>query len=353
MLLPDAAKASGTAVVVIPGGGHRELQYDPEGIFVARALAERGIAAFVLKYRLAREPNSTYTIQGHAVPDAQRAIRTVRANAAKWHLDPDKIGAVGFSAGGELVNEASLHFDAGKADAEDEIERASSKPNFQGLIYPGGSSRILPTADSPPAFLACGYNDRPDISEGLAQVYLRFKAVKVPCELHIYSGTGHAFAYRPASTSPANGWLARFAEWLEASKLLAPKAPTPIRVEQAAFGKTEDGSEVKLVTLRNWGGMSAQILTYGGIIKELQAPDRDGKFTNVVLTAESLEKYQHGFGGAAAIIGRVANRIRGAQFELDGMTFKLPANDGKNTIHGGAQGLCSVGLCGRRRPGKR
>ncbi len=188
--LPDAASLR-TAVVVIPGGGHRELQYDPEGIFV-QALADRGIAAFVLKYRLAREPISAYTIRGHAVPDAQQAIRTVRANAVKWHIDPDKIGAVGFSAGGELVNEASLHFDAGKADAEDEIERASSKPNFQGLIYPGEfRAEYCRPADSPPAFLACGYNDRPDISEELAQAYLRFKAVKVPCELHIYSGTGH------------------------------------------------------------------------------------------------------------------------------------------------------------------
>jgi endo-1,4-beta-xylanase len=221
--LPEAAKASGTAVIVIPGGGHRELQYDPEGIFVARALADHGIAAFVLKYRLARETNSTYTVQEHAVADTQRAIRTVRAYAAKWNIDPDKIGAVGFSAGGELINVASLTFDEGKAGAEDEIERVSSKPNFQALIYPGGSSRVLPTTNSPPAFLACGYNDRPDISEGLAQVYLRFKAVKVPCELHIYSGAGHAFAYRPSSTAPANGWLMRFEEWLEASKLLTRK----------------------------------------------------------------------------------------------------------------------------------
>ena len=210
-------------MIVIPGGGHRELQYDPEGIFVARALVEHGIAAFVLKYRLARETNSTYKVQELAMADAQRAIRTVRANAAKWNIDPDKIGAVGFSAGGELVNMASLDFDAGKPDAEDEIERASSKPNFQGLIYPGGSGRVLPTTNSPPAFLACGINDRSDISEGLAQVYLRFKVVKVPCELHIYSGTGHAFGYHASSTTPANGWLTRFEEWLESSKLLTRK----------------------------------------------------------------------------------------------------------------------------------
>ena len=111
------------------------------------------------------------------------------------------------------------------------------------------------------------------------------------------------------------------------------------RVEQADFGKTEDGSAVKLITLRNAKGMSAQIVTYGAIIKELQAPDRDGNFTNVVLTTDSLEKYQKGFGGAAAIIGRVANRIGGAQFDLDGATYKLAANEKTNSIHGGRKGF--------------
>ena len=110
------------------------------------------------------------------------------------------------------------------------------------------------------------------------------------------------------------------------------------RFEQADFGKAQDGSEVKLITLRNSKGMSAQIITYGAIIKELQAPDRNGDFANVVLTTDSLEKFQH-FNGSAAIIGRVINRIGGAQFELDGTTYRLPANDGKNTIHGGRKGF--------------
>ena len=115
-------------------------------------------------------------------------------------------------------------------------------------------------------------------------------------------------------------------------------AQTLKRVEQADFGKTPDGSEVKLITLRNSKGMSAQIISYGAIIKELRAPDRNGNFTNVLLTTDSLQKYQR-FGGAAAVIGRVVNRIGGAQFELDGTTYKLPANDRKNTIHGGRKGF--------------
>lgn len=111
------------------------------------------------------------------------------------------------------------------------------------------------------------------------------------------------------------------------------------RIEQADFGKTQEGSEVKVITLRNSKGMSAQIITYGAIIKELQAPDRIGNFTNIVLTTDSLQSFQRGFNGAAAIIGRVANRIGGAQFELDGTTYKLAANSGKNAIHGGRKGF--------------
>lgn len=111
------------------------------------------------------------------------------------------------------------------------------------------------------------------------------------------------------------------------------------RIEETSFGTAKDGGEVKLVTLRNTKGMSAQIISYGAIIKELQAADRDGNFANVVLTTDSLERFQKGFNGAAAVIGRVANRIAGAQFELDGTTYKLPANERKNTIHGGRKGF--------------
>jgi len=219
----EKAGAAATAVIVIPGGGHRVLAYDHEGDFVAKALAEHGIAAFVLKYRLARETNSTYTIMDHAVPDTQRAIRTIRAHAKEWHVDPDHLGVMGFSAGGELANLSSLHFDEGNASAPESIDRQSSKPNFQALIYPGQSGQIQPTSNSPPAFLACGFKDRPDISEGLADVYLRFKKVNVPCELHIYSGAGHGFGYRPGRNEPSNAWLTRFEEWLANSNLLPKK----------------------------------------------------------------------------------------------------------------------------------
>ena len=113
------------------------------------------------------------------------------------------------------------------------------------------------------------------------------------------------------------------------------------RIEQADFGKTQDGSEVKWITLRNAKGMSAEIISYGAIIKALHAPDRNGSFTNILLTTDSLQNFQR-FGGPAAVIGRVANRIGGAQFELDGKTYTLAANSGKNSIHGGRKGFSQV-----------
>ncbi len=109
--------------------------------------------------------------------------------------------------------------------------------------------------------------------------------------------------------------------------------------EQAEFGIARDGLPVKRITLRNATGMSARIISYGAIIQELQAPDRSGNFTNVLLTTDTLERFESGFSGAAAVIGRVVNRIAGAQFELDGKTFQLPANDKGNTIHGGRKGF--------------
>ena len=193
---------------------------DHEGYNVAPWLAERGIAAIILKYRLAREEGSTYSIEGHSLADAQRAIRLVRSRANEWHIDPARIGIMGFSAGGEVAALASRKFDEGSPAAPDPIDRVGSKPAFQALIYPGNSKSIAPDKDSPPAFLACGFDDRPDISEGLANVYLAFKRAGVPAELHIYSHTGHGFGFRPNNLSPAGAWLTRFQEWMAQSGFL-------------------------------------------------------------------------------------------------------------------------------------
>jgi endo-1,4-beta-xylanase len=121
---------------------------------------------------------------------------------------------MGFSAGGELAAAVSMRYDPGIENSADPIEHQSSKPDFQALIYPGTSYKVIPNKDSPPVFLACAYNDRQDISEGLAELYLRFKKARVPAELHIYSTGGHGFGYRASNQHPVGSWLARFREWM-------------------------------------------------------------------------------------------------------------------------------------------
>jgi endo-1,4-beta-xylanase len=212
--LPPKEQATGAAVVICPGGGHRELWMDHEGYNIARWLAAHGVAGIILKYRLAREEGSTYQVETHALADAQRAMRLVRSHGAEWGIDPARVGIMGFSAGGEIAALTGMRFDAGVAGAADPVDRQGCRPAFQALIYPGNSKSIAPAKDSPPAFLVCGYDDRPDISEGLAQVYLRFKQAGVPAELHIFTGTGHGFGLRTRNAFPAGAWPERFREWL-------------------------------------------------------------------------------------------------------------------------------------------
>jgi endo-1,4-beta-xylanase len=212
--LPPAGRATGAAVVICPGGGHRELWMDHEGYNVARWLAAHGIASFVLKYRLAREEGSSYQVATHSLADLQRSIQLVRSRAAEWGVDPARVGTIGFSAGGEVAALAGMHVIAAKTGATDALERQDSKPAFQALIYPGNTDSIAPTKDSPPAFLVCGYGDRAEVAEGLARVYLKFKQVGVPAELHIYSGAGHGFGIRESNHTPSATWPDRFKEWL-------------------------------------------------------------------------------------------------------------------------------------------
>ncbi len=215
--VPSPDKANGTAILVIPGGGHRMLAITHEGYNVAEWLRDRGIAAFVLKHRLAREAESTYKIDVESFADAQRAMRLIRRRAKEWNIDAGRVGAMGFSAGGELVSMLAIRSDGGHAAAADPIDRESSRPDFQALIYPGRSGDIQPTKESPPVFLAASYTDRPDISEGLAEAYLRFKRAGVVAELHIYSTGGHGFGLRASNKRPVGNWIVRFEEWMRES----------------------------------------------------------------------------------------------------------------------------------------
>ena len=227
--LPSKETATGCAIIVAPGGGHARLAIEHEGYNVGQWCADHGIAAFVLKYRLAKDdgtPAGTpqpYTIDRDALADAQRALRLVRSRATEWSINPAAVGIIGFSAGGEVAGQAAIRPAAGDTNAADPIDRLDARPDFQGLIYPGQSQRIVPEKGAPPAFLAAGVNDRPDISEGLASVYLLFKKAAVPVELHIYAGAGHGFGLRSANKSPAGAWPDRLREWLIDRKFIAAK----------------------------------------------------------------------------------------------------------------------------------
>jgi endo-1,4-beta-xylanase len=212
--LPMKDKNTGAAIIIAPGGGHRELWIDHEGYNEAQWFRERGVAAFVLKYRLSKEDSSTYTIDDNELADMQRAIRLVKSKAATWGIDTARIGVMGFSAGGEVAALSAMRFDNGKPADADIIERQSSHPAFQALIYPGNSSRFTVSKNSPPVFIACGYNDRPDISKGMAELYLKYKEAGVPAELHIYATAGHGFGMRSTNKGAVAGWYVRLAEWL-------------------------------------------------------------------------------------------------------------------------------------------
>jgi acetyl esterase/lipase len=221
--LPDKRGATGTAIVVVPGGAHRELWMDHEGYNVARYLRDHGIAAFILKYRLARDSGSTYTIEGQSVPDLQRAIRLVRSNAAAWGVDTARIGVMGFSAGGEVAGRAAAGWDDGIATAADPIDRQSSRPAFQALIYPAWLDSLAVTKRSPPLFIAAGNDDKLTPPRGMTALYLKHKDAGVPAELHIYASAQHGFGIRPTNHSPSAGWPDRLVEWLTDMKMLPAK----------------------------------------------------------------------------------------------------------------------------------
>jgi acetyl esterase/lipase len=205
--LPPKEKSTGAAVIVCPGGGWKVLMIDYEGYDVARYLSSKGIAAFVLKYRLIGG-GSDYKVDVHALADTQRAVQLVRSRAPEWHIDTARVGMVGFSAGGGNVIMASERFKVGQPDALDPIERQNSRPNFQGLIYAAPKEASI-SKDTPPAFLAVAADDR--LAEGSMAHYQALRKAGVPAELHIYERGGHGFL----QPGPAQTWNARFVDWMD------------------------------------------------------------------------------------------------------------------------------------------
>src|SRR5688572_11354936 len=189
---PPAGKASGAAVIVAAGGGHRELVFDPEGVEPAQYLASLGVTAFALKYRLFREPGSKYTIANTA-EDIRRAMRTVRARAGEWGIDPQRIGVMGWSAGGEVAALVAYPPVEGDSTSKDPIERVSARPDFQILIYPGplGIPEKIPR-DAPPLFLS-GAADDECVANVLFDLARKYHDAGASIETHIYAQGKHAF----------------------------------------------------------------------------------------------------------------------------------------------------------------
>ena len=211
------AIATGTAVVICPGGGHRTLVFNAEGTDAAKFLNSLGINAFVLKYRLFREENTKYTME-NAKQDVFRAMRLVRSLANEYKIDTTRIGIMGFSAGGELAGWLSYHYDENHGIKNDVIDGLSARPSFQILIYPG--PLVVPDSVSitaPPAFLLAANNDA-CCSQPVITLLQMHRKAKVPVEVHLYEQGDHGFNMGKRSLlSSIHSWPQRLAEWLNDS----------------------------------------------------------------------------------------------------------------------------------------
>ncbi len=237
IFLPAKEKAAGSAVVIFPGGGYRMVAIDHEGYQVARWLNELGIAAFVVDYR---HRGRGY---GHPAPiqDAQRAIRTVRSRSAEFGIEPNKIGVIGFSAGGHLASTAGTHFNEKFYEPVDKIDVASARPDFMILIYPvislgsflhsgsynallGGtaSQELIDNlsnekhvdSNTPQTFLVHATDDKTVPAENSISFYLACKKANVPAEIHIWQKGEHGFGLGKPGT-PVSRWPALCADWMD------------------------------------------------------------------------------------------------------------------------------------------
>ncbi|MEI9944485.1 MAG: alpha/beta hydrolase [Chitinophagaceae bacterium] len=236
--LPEKEKATGAAVVICPGGGYSVIVYQGEGLSTAKEFVKKGIAAFVLKYRL---PNDSFVINKSIAPlqDAQQAIKIVRENAAKWNVDINKVGIVGFSAGGHLASTEATHFK--KALIEND-NNTNLRPDFQVLIYPvitmqsklthadsrtkllgkdpsqaivdEFSNELQVDSTSPPAYITHAADDNVVDVDNSIEYFEKLRRNKVPVEMHIYPKGGHGFIFRQP------GWADPLFLWMKNLKLI-------------------------------------------------------------------------------------------------------------------------------------
>lgn len=225
---PTAARNTGAAALVFPGGSYIRLAYNIEGTEVCDWLNTLGVTCMLVKYRVPEQGHYPENVED--LEDAQQAMRIARAHAVEWHIDPARIGAIGFSAGAHLAATLSIHPDfAGKNVPPSTVD---ARPNFQMLLYPGwlnGSDgevnpTVQPTAATPPTFLVMAENDYTAHVENALVYYQALKDAKVPAELHLFTQGGHGFGLRPTEL-PISRWPALAEDWLKTIHILGPPGP--------------------------------------------------------------------------------------------------------------------------------
>jgi acetyl esterase/lipase len=376
--LPAADKANGCAVVVCPGGGYHHLAIDHEGKQIAEWLNTLGVTAFMLKYRIAPRYKHPAPID-----DAQRAIRTVRARAAEWKVDPKRVGIMGFSAGGHLTSTAATHFDEGRADAQDSIDKASCRPDFAILCYPvisfttpythaGSKDNLLGkepdeklvenlsnelqvTEKTPPTFLFHTSEDSGVLPENSVLFYMALRKAKVPAELHIYEKGPHGVGL--AQKDPIlSTWSGRLADWMRGRGLLnMPKlvADSPDKVTDPDFAfqgeylgeiMTDEGvKKIGVQLVARGDGKFTAVGHLGGLPGEgWEAPEKwrtDGVMKNGVVTIGVVEvagaTVKDGVFTITTVGGTVMGQLKKVSRQSPTMGAKPPAGaivlfDGKS-----------------------
>lgn len=224
-----AERRTGAAIVIMPGGAHEFLVITSEGDNVARWCAERGVAAFVLRYRLFRGKESPVYSFDNAREDAARAMRVIRGRAGEFRLDPARLGVIGFSAGGELARAAALRPPAASGNA-DAVDSLSARPDFAILVYPGPLHGVENIAkDSPPLLLTAATDDE-CCSQPTVELMTAYRAAGASVELHLFAAGGHAFNLGERTPFVSlRHWSDRITDWMTDRGLFAnwPRASQP------------------------------------------------------------------------------------------------------------------------------